>query len=678
MSNSNKKLNTGLNTGLNTELNTGWKTWDEHLSQFVGKKINIMEIGVYEGVASAWFLKNIMTNNASKFYAVDAFEGSPEYMNKIDFNQIEKTFWKNVKETGREKQVVMMKMFSNQALIKLIDKSDVMFDIIFIDASHEARDVVSDAILAWKLLKEGGVMIFDDYKWEKMVQEYFRPKLAIDSFVAIMKPELNVLAVKYQLLVQKKMAVDFEKPLVTEEYNDFIKNVNKFNKQFLTVHDDNLFVIENNTSGLSGLSGLQGIELKLETSSKLPRPSKELMKLNNVQYKIADDNNLRTLIDPLFRIYVPYYKNTYLADIKTPKKFKNSFEKFLSQRSREFTPDMYILSSLNFSHNSSTLKYLNISNTNKFVDWKTFFNNNKFYQYLVDVMKCVTRRDVTYYDINISINDNSLKKIATTKKYNSNFFSLPNKLLSVDDILHLQKIIKDKFNYLNLGSGIHPIHGRYNISEHIYMKYIFSWFIFSLVFCEKNGTAMIIMKTSFLKTTQDIMFLMSIYFDIKINTNINSSDTVQIYLTGFKGCSENDIKQYLVILQQWEKIQSSRGEALFPSNRKNIKNFELNKANLNNQDNVFVTSIISISNSSNNDYNKFVNKLNKYNDILFQKKKEYVYNVSAFVKFLSKLNNHYKQMLYIEVYTKQSINLFKFFNKTNLRQCYIKYISHNA
>ena len=52
-------------------LNTGWKHWDKYLSQFVGKKINILEIGAYKGDATAWFLNNLISNKKSLVYAVD-------------------------------------------------------------------------------------------------------------------------------------------------------------------------------------------------------------------------------------------------------------------------------------------------------------------------------------------------------------------------------------------------------------------------------------------------------------------------------------------------------------------------------------------------------------------------------------------------------------------------------
>ena len=37
------------------------------------------------------------------------------------------------------------------------------FDLVYIDASHEAADVLADAVLAWPLLKPGGFLGFDDY-----------------------------------------------------------------------------------------------------------------------------------------------------------------------------------------------------------------------------------------------------------------------------------------------------------------------------------------------------------------------------------------------------------------------------------------------------------------------------------------------------------------------------------
>lgn len=39
------------------------------------------------------------------------------------------------------------------------------FDFYYVDGSHVAPDVMADAVLGWRLLKPGGIMVFDDYEW---------------------------------------------------------------------------------------------------------------------------------------------------------------------------------------------------------------------------------------------------------------------------------------------------------------------------------------------------------------------------------------------------------------------------------------------------------------------------------------------------------------------------------
>ena len=189
---------------MNNRLETEWLTWNKYLSEFKDKKLNILEIGSYEGVATNWFLTYLMNNKDSKIYCIDTWEGSPEYVN-TNFKKIEKTFNKMVKESGKKKQVIKMKMTSFEGLNKLISKKINDFDIIYIDASHLAKDVISDMILAWSILKYEGIMILDDYEWEQLGYEINRPKIAINTFIDFYKRELDVLSIKYQVLLQKNI-----------------------------------------------------------------------------------------------------------------------------------------------------------------------------------------------------------------------------------------------------------------------------------------------------------------------------------------------------------------------------------------------------------------------------------------------------------------------------------------
>ena len=48
--------------------------------------------------------------------------------------------------------------------------------------SHSARDVLSDGIMCWELLRRGGVMVFDDYAWDQAGSDSFRTSPARPTF----------------------------------------------------------------------------------------------------------------------------------------------------------------------------------------------------------------------------------------------------------------------------------------------------------------------------------------------------------------------------------------------------------------------------------------------------------------------------------------------------------------
>ena len=90
----------------------------------------------------------------------------------------------------------------------LTNRGAEYFDWIYVDGSHEAPDVLADAVLAFMLLRPGGLLVFDDYLWampDAPVADFYQlPKPAIDAFVNINQRKLDiVLAPLYQLYVRK-------------------------------------------------------------------------------------------------------------------------------------------------------------------------------------------------------------------------------------------------------------------------------------------------------------------------------------------------------------------------------------------------------------------------------------------------------------------------------------------
>jgi predicted O-methyltransferase YrrM len=76
------------------------------------------------------------------------------------------------------------------------------FDLIYIDGSHEAPDVLSGAALSWPLLKPGGLLGFNNYGRHAPAPER-SPALAIDAFLSVMRGQYSVCERGYQVWVMK-------------------------------------------------------------------------------------------------------------------------------------------------------------------------------------------------------------------------------------------------------------------------------------------------------------------------------------------------------------------------------------------------------------------------------------------------------------------------------------------
>lgn len=54
--------------------------------------------------------------------------------------------------------------FTVPALLELLHEG-AQFDFAYIDASHTRSDTLLDAMLMWRLMATGAVVVFDDYQW---------------------------------------------------------------------------------------------------------------------------------------------------------------------------------------------------------------------------------------------------------------------------------------------------------------------------------------------------------------------------------------------------------------------------------------------------------------------------------------------------------------------------------
>ena len=189
--------------------------WEQLIPQI--KPRTILEVGSYEGASACYLIDRLGAESEIEIHCVDTWVGGIE--NKeggfaaADMNLVELRFRHNLQSAIRRARkpvnLVVHKQPSDNCLATLIaENKKNYFDLIYIDGSHQAPDVLCDAVLAFRLLKVGGYLFFDDYLWSEPLPYGYDPircpKPAIDAFVNINIRKLQILPARlYQLYLQK-------------------------------------------------------------------------------------------------------------------------------------------------------------------------------------------------------------------------------------------------------------------------------------------------------------------------------------------------------------------------------------------------------------------------------------------------------------------------------------------
>jgi predicted O-methyltransferase YrrM len=175
----------------------------ESIVKLLPSNKDILEIGSFEGRSTCWLLENVLADDGT-IYCIDTFSGSEEHKEMgLDFSGVKDRFKANTEEVKKPNQSIgIMDMPSHIGISKLMSDERI-FDLVYVDGSHMAPDVMSDACMAFHLLETKGIMVFDDYLWKMEQNMLHTPKVAIDMFTTLFKERAQIVMVGYQVAIQK-------------------------------------------------------------------------------------------------------------------------------------------------------------------------------------------------------------------------------------------------------------------------------------------------------------------------------------------------------------------------------------------------------------------------------------------------------------------------------------------
>lgn len=184
---------------------TDWVTgkeplWLGLLGHLRGRPARGLEVGVYEGRSSQWWLLHILDHLDSRLVAVDPWAAKsaenrarlaldPRHGHRFEFHAAP----------------------GQRALAAMLGAGVPHFDFAYVDGGKEAARVLEQSVLAWQLLAPGGICLWDDYGWTwkegcGSPKPTEPPAKAINAFLDVYEPEAEVLHRGWQVAARKRVA----------------------------------------------------------------------------------------------------------------------------------------------------------------------------------------------------------------------------------------------------------------------------------------------------------------------------------------------------------------------------------------------------------------------------------------------------------------------------------------
>ncbi len=164
-------------------------------------KMACVEIGSFEGRGSILICDYLCMNEHSKLYCIDPLDDeyvkgneNMAFWNSACVGQLSK-FRNNISFYPK---IVECRGISDN-MIPLLENNSI--DFVYIDGDHSPDQVYRDAVNMFDKMKDGGVILFDDYLWK---MNGIVTKIGIDKFLEEYKGKYELLFSAFQLAIRRK------------------------------------------------------------------------------------------------------------------------------------------------------------------------------------------------------------------------------------------------------------------------------------------------------------------------------------------------------------------------------------------------------------------------------------------------------------------------------------------
>jgi len=152
--------------------------WEWLMAPLMGAPVKVLHVGCSDGESACWLLRHVLTHHDASLTILDPFEDHPLEVFAHDV-------------ADHKTRIVQD---HHDALKR---EPDDHYDLVYVESSHDAMDVLRNAVFSFAALKPGGILLFDNAQ-DKTVRR------ALKMFLSCYEGAYSNGGAAHQLFIRKK------------------------------------------------------------------------------------------------------------------------------------------------------------------------------------------------------------------------------------------------------------------------------------------------------------------------------------------------------------------------------------------------------------------------------------------------------------------------------------------